>query len=123
MTCVSSSAAFSQAGAGADWPLYNGTLDSHRYSTLVQINNENVGRLVPVWSFQTGMVNPSTSFENTPIVANGMMYVSTGVNVIFALKADTGELKWRWHGSMLGLQACTRGNAPRLLSLPKVRTR
>jgi len=96
LTCTVSNGVRAQEGSGVDWPTFNGTLDGHRYSTLKQINSENVKLISPAWAFQTAIVNPSTSFENTPIVVDGVMYVSTGVNVIYAMKADTGELLYRF---------------------------
>jgi PQQ-dependent dehydrogenase (methanol/ethanol family) len=89
-------AAPAQEGTGADWPMYNGTLDSQRYSTLDQINTGNVKEIRPVWAFQTGIANPDMSFENTPIVVDGVMYVSTGNNIIYAMDAATGALKWAY---------------------------
>lgn len=85
-----------QQGTGVDWPMYNGTYDSQRYSSLDQINAGNVKQIHPVWAFQTGIANPAMSFENTPIVVDGVMYVSTGNNIIYAMDAATGELKWSY---------------------------
>ena len=89
-------AAPAQQGAGADWPIFNGTYDSQRYSALDQINTTNVREIRPVWAFQTGIANPNMSFENTPIVVGGVMYVSTGNDIIYAMDAATGALKWAY---------------------------
>lgn len=86
----------SAQGTGADWPMFNGTLDSQRYSSLDEINTTNVWDIRPVWAFQTGIANPNMSFENTPIVVDGVMYVSTGTDVIYAMDAATGALKWAY---------------------------
>ena len=83
-----------EAGTGADWPTYTGTLEGQRYSSLDQINPGNVKQIQPVSLFQTGVASTATSFENTPLVVDGRMYVSTAMNVIYAMKADTGELLW-----------------------------
>lgn len=64
-----------------------------RYSALDQINTSNVSQLVPRWIFQTGIV---ASFENTPVVYHGVMYVTTAYNHLFALDARTGRLLWRY---------------------------
>lgn len=89
-------AALAQEGTGPDWPMYNGTHDSQRYSSLDQINIGNVNEIHAVWAFQTGIANPNISFENTPIVVDGVMYVSTGNNIIYAMDAATGALKWSY---------------------------
>lgn len=90
--------AFSQilAGAGANWTTYNGTIDGRRYSTLDQITTENVGSLQPVWAFQTGNASAEASFECTPLVVDGWMYVTTPDDVVYKLNAATGELCWTY---------------------------
>ena len=89
-------AALAQQGTGVDWPMFSGTYDSQHYSALDQINSGNVKEIRPVWAFQTGIANPSMSFENTPIVVGGVMYVSTGNDIIYAMNAETGALKWAY---------------------------
>src|SRR5919106_6439548 len=64
-----------------NWLTYYGTYDGQRYSTLDQINKENVKRLVPAWVFQAGMAGMHSgastySFEASPIVVDGVMFVS-----------------------------------------------
>ena len=84
------------SGTGADWASYGGTLENQRYSTLSKINRKNVSELSVAWAFQVGFSDALSSFENTPTVVNGIMYVSSPKDDIFALKADTGELLWRY---------------------------
>jgi hypothetical protein len=69
-----------------DWLLHGRTYDNQRYSPLKQITAENVRSLTPVALVQTGM---TASFETTPIVANGVMYLTTPVTVRFS---DAGGL-------------------------------
>jgi PQQ-dependent dehydrogenase (methanol/ethanol family) len=83
-------------GAGRDWPTYGGTVDSQRYSSLTQINRANASRLQVAWTFQTGFSTPQTSFECTPIVVDGVMYVTSAKGDVFALRADTGEMLWQY---------------------------
>ena len=78
----------------ADWPSYGGTHAALRYSALDQINNFNVDRLVPVWLFQTG--DPESGLQATPIVLDGVMYVSSASNWVFALDAAAGRLLWEY---------------------------
>jgi alcohol dehydrogenase (cytochrome c) len=78
-----------------DWLLHGRTYDNQRYSPLKQITAENVRSLTPVALVQTGM---TASFETTPIVANGVMYLTTAVvdhkMKILAVNAVTGERLW-----------------------------
>ena len=77
----------------SNWLMYRGTYDAHGYSTLDQINIENVDELEMVWSFSTGL---REGHQAPPIVNDGYMYVSTPQNHIIALNARTGDLIWRY---------------------------
>jgi alcohol dehydrogenase (cytochrome c) len=78
----------------ADWPSYGGTQSSLRYSALDQINTSNVARLAPAWVFQTG--DPESGLQSTPIVVDGVMYLSSASNWVFALDAASGRLIWEY---------------------------
>lgn len=78
----------------ANWPHYGGTQRSWRYSSLNQINAKNVSKLGVAWAFQTG--DYEGGFQATPIVVDGIMYVSTSRNHIFALDAATGKEIWKY---------------------------
>jgi alcohol dehydrogenase (cytochrome c) len=69
------------------------TYDGWGYSPLAQVNASNVARLQPVWSFATGAVS---GHEATPLVNDGVMFVSTPGNQVIALDAKTGTLLWRY---------------------------
>lgn len=90
--CVWPVTAFAQA----DWPTYGGNDWNQRWSTLKQINTSNVNRLVPRMVFQTN-VSKLGSFETTPIVIGGMMYVTTAYNeATIAYDLATREQVWRY---------------------------
>lgn len=74
-----------------DWLTYNGNLNGNRYSELDQINTTNVSRLTLKWLFPI----PKIGLEVTPIVADGIMYV-TGPNRAYALDALTGREIWKY---------------------------
>jgi alcohol dehydrogenase (cytochrome c) len=78
----------------ADWPSYSGTPNAWRYSTLDQINSGNANQLVAVWAFQTGISDGG--FQTTPIVLDGVMYISTSWNRVFAVDAETGRELWHY---------------------------
>jgi PQQ-dependent dehydrogenase (methanol/ethanol family) len=75
----------------------NGNYSQTRYHTASQINIENVGDLRPAWIFQTEIVE---SMETSPLVVNGVMYVTTSFNHVYALNAETGEQLWHYKHKM-----------------------
>jgi alcohol dehydrogenase (cytochrome c) len=84
----------SDGSTRADWPHYGGTVRSWRYSALDQINTTNVRNLTPAWIFQTGEY--ANGLLSTPIVVDGVMYVSTPRSQVFALDAATGRVLWNY---------------------------
>lgn len=76
-----------------NWLMYRGNYEGWGYSPLKQITNQNVGKLVPAWSYTTGMTE---GHQAPPIVNNGYMYVSTPNNQVIALEAATGKELWRY---------------------------
>ncbi|MGI9229538.1 MAG: pyrroloquinoline quinone-dependent dehydrogenase [Gammaproteobacteria bacterium] len=82
-----------QADADQDWPLYGRSYDNQRYSELDQINTDNVAGLTPVWRFHTGKIG---TFQASPIVKGGVMYITTPFNHVIALDAQTGRVLWRY---------------------------
>src|ERR1035437_2814781 len=75
-----------------DWPSYNGDYSGRRFSALDQITPENVHRLRAEWVFHS---TDSSSLEVTPVVAGGVMYV-TSANSAYALDARTGLALWSY---------------------------
>ncbi len=80
-----------------NWLMYGRTYDAQRYSPLDQINKKNVNRLVPVWTFQTGVLD---GFECTPLVIDGIMYVTTPWNHAYAIDCKTGSQLWHYQKSL-----------------------
>jgi alcohol dehydrogenase (cytochrome c) len=79
-----------------NWP-YNGNDTSNsRYADIDQINPSNVATLKPAWVFHTGISDPNMSMEMTPLVFDGVMYVTTGDDDVFALSATTGKQIWHY---------------------------
>ncbi len=75
-----------------DWPSYNGRLSGNRHSALDQINKSNVASLASRWSFP---IPNASRLEVTPVVVDGIMYVTTA-NQAFALDAATGREFWHY---------------------------
>ncbi len=91
----------------SNWLLHGRTYDNQRYSPLRQITSDNVKSLSPVALVQTGM---TASFETTPIVVNGVMYITTPVvnkrMLIMAVNAATGERLWEVTYNLGPFQVC-----------------
>src|ERR671914_535282 len=84
-----------------NWLTYYGAYDGQRYSPLDQINKENVKQIAPAWVFQCGSVGlhsgkSTYSFEASPIVVDGIMYVTGWDGWVWALDARTGSLLWQY---------------------------
>ncbi|HZO42975.1 MAG TPA: PQQ-binding-like beta-propeller repeat protein [Methylomirabilota bacterium] len=86
---------------GKDWVTNGGNLTNQRYSTLKQIDTTNVGQLKGAWMTRlkgSGAAG-KYSFEASPLVKDGVMYVVTGNDDVFALNAKTGAFIWEyWSG-------------------------
>lgn len=90
------------ASVNAEWPCYGGDPGGQRHSPLVQINRQNVAQLKVAWIYHTGDIGDGvhtrrkSSFEMTPIVVDGTMYISTPFNRVVALDPETGSEKWSY---------------------------
>src|SRR5438067_2275513 len=76
----------------ANWLSYNGDYSGRRYSNLAQVTVKNVDKLRAEWVFHS---RNSDRLEVTPVVANGMMLL-TSANDVFALDAKTGRQVWHY---------------------------
>ena len=74
-----------------NWLTYSGTYFSQRYSELDQVTPENVDDLQLQWVYQTAVAGP---WQSTPLVVDGVMYVTQRPNDIVALDARTGRVFW-----------------------------
>ena len=72
-----------------NWLSYGQTYKEQRFSQLTQINNNNVDELNLAWSKPIGDYN--MRMQGTPLVVDGVMYVTNGWSVIYALDATNGE--------------------------------
>jgi PQQ-dependent dehydrogenase (methanol/ethanol family) len=93
MTTVTQDLLNRAAGDGNNYLHTNGDYTQLRYYPNRQINVSNVAKLRPAWIFQTEV---KESMETTPIVINGIMYITTSFNHVHALDARTGEQIWHY---------------------------
>jgi alcohol dehydrogenase (cytochrome c) len=75
-----------------NWLTYSGSYNSWRFSRLDQINTETVKNLQVKWLFQ----GHQEKFETTPLVVDGVMYLTRPENDVFALDAETGRVMWTY---------------------------
>ena len=75
----------------------NGNYAQTRFYPAAQINSGNVGRMHVAWLFQTDVTD---SMETSPIVVNGVMYVTTSFDHVYALDAKTGVQIWEYKHKM-----------------------
>lgn len=79
-----------------DWPVREGDLDGTRYSPLDQINRDNVKDLGVAWVYHTGDARPGTNIECTPIVVDGVMYITTADGKVVSLDPASGLEHWKF---------------------------
>ncbi len=84
-----------------EWPIYGGTPENNHYSTLSQINRENVKELQVAWSYDTG---ESGGLQTSPIIVAGVLYAYTPSQKVIALNAATGALLWKFDPAVHGWQ-------------------
>jgi quinoprotein glucose dehydrogenase len=86
--------------AAQEWRFYGGDAGGTKYSALRQIDRGNVARLKVAWTFHTGDVSDGRSipvrstFESTPLLVDGVLYVTTAFSRLIALDPETGRQLW-----------------------------
>src|SRR6476620_2440097 len=86
------------------WITYGGDYANHRHSPLTQITPANVNRLVAQWQFQTDTLG---KFEASPLVVDGVIYVTGPLDPAWAIDARPGRQIWRYRRDLpSGLIAC-----------------
>src|SRR5215510_9830847 len=96
--------------AGRDagnWLLPGHDYTNQRYAALTQINTQNVKSLTLRWKFSTGI---REAFQTTPLVADGVMYITTPRNHVIALDARTGAQLWRYEHTFNKTPCCSTAN-------------
>jgi quinoprotein glucose dehydrogenase len=87
-----------------DWPAYGGRDGTH-YSSLSQINRDNVKNLAMAWKYDTGETG---GIEANPIIVGKVLYTTTPLRSVIALDAASGKLIWKFHADVPG-RVLTRG--------------
>jgi len=86
--------------ADSSWPAYGHDPGGSRYSPLAEINRENINNLKVAWTYRTGAIDVKAAsarkaaFEATPILADGMLYLTTPYSRVISLDPATGAERW-----------------------------
>jgi alcohol dehydrogenase (cytochrome c) len=86
-----------------NWLTYSGDYQSHRYSTLDQITRSNVDRLKVAWMYQ---IKTHHKVETSPLVFDGIMYISEPPSDVTAIDLRTGRPIWRYRRSVPAVPVC-----------------
>jgi len=77
----------------ANWLTYAGNYQSHRYSQLNQINRQTVAQLKTAWVYQ---IRQAGIIETSPIVVDGVMYMTEPPSTVTAIDVRSGRALWSW---------------------------
>ena len=90
--------AHAQQGSDAwrTWSVFGGGTDNIHYSSLDQINRDNVHSLQVAWTFDSGDQHPKSEMECNPIVVDGVLYATTPNGNVVALDAASWSMHWRF---------------------------
>jgi len=94
--------AYGQSPDASDWGYYGGDAFGQHYSSLDQIRRDNVRNLAVAWTYRTGELGAGfarsgkLTFEATPVLAFGLLYLETATNIVIALDPETGVQRWRY---------------------------
>ena len=110
---VISCAAFGQSSVGPNyedilngfsdptrWLTYSGDYSGRRHSPLTQITPDNIGDLRSIWTFQSGTTTRGRGWEGTPLLDDGVLYVTGSNNYAWALDARTGRPFWEYRRNL-----------------------
>ncbi len=81
--------------------MYGGAPEDTRYSSLAQINRENVKKLQVAWTYDTGEAG---GLQTSPLIVDGVLYAYTPTQKVIALDARTGKLLWKFDSGIVGRQ-------------------
>jgi len=87
----------------SSWPTYNGEYSGRRFSTLDQINSQNINSLTLAWRFRANV-----TIKSTPLEVNGILYLTTPDHV-WAVDGRTGHMIWHYHRASEGDHIGHRG--------------
>ena len=131
--CVAASpAALAQSPDASDCGYYGGDAFGQRFSSLDEINRTNVSKLSVAWTYRTAELGAGLAragkltFEATPVLAFGLLYLETSTNIVVALDPESGRARWRFDPRIdrarRYAEASSRGRSMRTRSRAPMRT-
>ena len=78
-----------------EWRMFGGGPENIHYSTLSQINRDNLDQLEVAWTYDSGDAFPSSEMQCNPIIIDGVLYATTPKLRVIALNAENGKLIYR----------------------------
>jgi quinoprotein glucose dehydrogenase len=84
-----------------DWPVYGGETANDHYSSLAQINRQNVHTLRVAWTYDS---EEKGEIETSPIIVGNVLYAYTPTQKVIALDGATGKLLWKFDAGIKGTQ-------------------
>src|SRR4051812_4757582 len=93
---------WNSTSSGLNWPKSGGNLFNQNYSPLTQISPQNVANLKGVWRVRLAESGTSAkhSGEAQPVVDNGVIYIVTGADDVFAISVETGKILWNYKANL-----------------------
>ena len=90
------------------WNNYGGSKENTHYSSLTEIDTNNVSQLQPAWVFNTGDADTveDSQIQCNPIVVDSIMYVTSPTLKLFALHAGTGQKIWEFDPDSMSSEFC-----------------
>src|SRR6185436_13555586 len=87
------------------WENYGGNKENNHYSSLLQIDTNNVKQLQPVWTFNTGDADTakSSQIQCNPIIIDSIMYFTSPTLKLYAVHAATGKKIWEFDPDSMSL--------------------
>lgn len=79
-----------------DWSVYRGDQKANQFSSLAQINRENVSALAPAWTFNTGDATNSSAMQSNPIIVEGRLLLVSPAGRLLCLDAASGMERWSY---------------------------
>jgi PQQ-dependent dehydrogenase (methanol/ethanol family) len=98
-----------RAPSGKDFPTVGANLANQRHSTLAKINKSNIGRLGGAWMIHLEDGQAAGTMQATPVVVDGVLFISTGIGNVLAVDGKTGVVKWKYQSG--GRPGTNRGVA------------
>jgi quinoprotein glucose dehydrogenase len=80
--------------APVEWTIYGGNKANNHYSSLAQIDTNNVGSLKKAWEYHTGDADEKTQIQVNPLIIDGVLYGVSPKLKLFALEASSGKELW-----------------------------